>query len=76
MKMHLHRLHRLLDHCVQEIQIDHAHEPMQIEMYNKQVRKVVHRKRAKKEFMFNVEIGDLDMNGIILDLGSDVNNIS
>jgi hypothetical protein len=38
-----------------------------------QVRKVVRRKCTNKELMFNVGIGNFDMNNFILDLGSDVN---
>lgn len=40
----LHKLRRLLDQCAQESQPNRAKEPKQVDMQEKKVRKVVHRK--------------------------------
>jgi hypothetical protein len=37
------------------------------------VNQVLHRKRTNKEFRFSVQIGEYDVDNVILDLGYDVN---
>ena len=57
-------LYNMIDHCakgrdalVAQIMVNH----------------VLHRKRTNGEFKFNAQIGEYDVDSVILDLGSDVN---
>lgn len=60
----LKELHSIIDKCDQELL-----EPVT----EKVVNKVQHIKRTTKEFRLNAQIGDFDMDNIVLDLGSNVN---
>lgn len=42
-------------------------------VHKKKIRKVVCKKHTNKEFKFNTEIGNFDMNSVLLDLGYNVN---
>jgi hypothetical protein len=53
-------LHGMIDHCTQEKEIPFTHRA---------VNQVHHKKRMNREFRLNAQIGNYDMDNIILDLG-------
>jgi hypothetical protein len=60
MKLHLNMLHGMIDHCA-KIKRYLSH--------NEQLTRYITRKRMNREFRLNAQIGDYDMDNIILDLG-------
>jgi hypothetical protein len=60
----LNALYKIIDHCMK------GRENI---IAQRVVNQVLHIKRTNGEFTFNVQIGEYDVDNIILDLGSDVN---
>jgi hypothetical protein len=60
----LNTLHGMFDHFIQEMELHTTHRV---------VNQVLHKKRTNNEFILSVQIGDYDMDQVILDLGSNVN---
>jgi hypothetical protein len=60
----LNALYEMIDHCTQEREIPIA---------QRVVNQVLCRKRTNEEFRLSVQIGEYDVDNVILDLGSDVN---
>jgi hypothetical protein len=60
----LNALYEMIYHCMQEREIPIA---------QRVVNQVLCRKRTNKEFRLSVQIGQYDVDNVILDLGSDVN---
>jgi len=53
--------------------IDHCTRGRETPISQRVVKPVLHRKRTNKEFRFNAQIGEYDMDNVILDLGSNIN---
>jgi hypothetical protein len=64
MKMELHTLCSMIDHCTQG---------KEVPTENKVVNQLLRKKRTNGEFRFSAQIGEYDIDNVILDLGSDVN---
>jgi hypothetical protein len=60
----LNTLYDMIDHCTQGRETPIA---------QRVVNQVLHRKRTNGEFRFSAQIGEYDVDNVILDLGSDVN---
>jgi hypothetical protein len=60
----LNALYEMIDHCMQG-----RENPIEQRVVNW----VLHRKRTNKEFRLSVQIGEYDVDNIILDLGYNVN---
>jgi hypothetical protein len=60
----LNTLCRMIDQCTQD---------KEVPTMQKVVNQVLCKKRTNKEFRLSVQIGEYDMDNVILDLGSDVN---
>jgi hypothetical protein len=64
MKLHVNALYEMIDHCTQE---------REIPITQRVVNQVLHKKRTNREFRLSAQIGEYDVDNVILDLGSDVN---
>jgi hypothetical protein len=53
--------------------IDHCRQGRETPITQRVVNQVLHRKRPNGEFILSVQIGEYDVDIVILDLGSDVN---
>jgi hypothetical protein len=53
--------------------IDHCKQGMENPMTQRVVNQVLHKKSTNEEFKFSVQIGEYDVDNVILDFGSDVN---
>jgi hypothetical protein len=53
--------------------IDHCTQGRKTPIAQRVVNQVLHRKRTNGEFRFSAQIGEYDVDNVILDLGSDVN---
>jgi hypothetical protein len=60
----LNTLRRMIDQCTQD---------KEVPTMQKAVNQVLHKKRTNKEFILSAQIGEYDMDNVILDLGSDIN---
>jgi len=60
----LNKLCEMIYHCAQEREIPIA---------QKVVKQVLHRKRTNRDFRLSLQIGEYDVDNVILDLGSNVN---
>jgi hypothetical protein len=59
--------------CMLYNMIDHYTKGRDIPFTERMVNQVLHRKRMNEEFRFNAQIGEYNVDDVILDLGYDVN---